>query len=191
MQTFDLDTVCAIVVKAREFQAKAAVVEPGPGSNPTDDRMIEVLEDHGDDPVQHELHRLIDDQKSELVRSMWLGRDDFDKSEWRSMRQETARLDPRRTSGYLIETPLLADYFEEGMAAFGLSWEDFERNRLQRTDAPRQSRSTRTGRPRRSSRSKTSSGSWSITSAARITGAPVAPNARSTSAAKPDGEAAV
>ena len=134
MQTLDLDTVCAIVVKAREFQAKDAVVEPDPGSNPTDDRMIEVLEDHGDDPVQHELHQLIDDlnddQKSELVRLMWLGRGDFDKSEWKSMRQETARLDPRRTAGYLIETPLLADYLEEGMAAFGLSCEDFARNRL-------------------------------------------------------------
>jgi hypothetical protein len=29
------------------------------------------------------------------------------------------RLDPRRTPDYLIETPLLADYLEEGLSAIG------------------------------------------------------------------------
>lgn len=134
MLALDLDTVCAIVVKAREFQAKEEVSDPDPGSNPSDDKMIEVLEDHGDDPVEEELHQCIDDlnddQKSELVRLMWLGRGDFDKSEWAAMRRETARLDPRRTAAYLVETPLLADYLEEGLAALGHSCAEFEKGRL-------------------------------------------------------------
>jgi hypothetical protein len=35
--------------------AKDVVTEPDPGSNPTDDGMLSVLEDHKDDPVVAEL----------------------------------------------------------------------------------------------------------------------------------------
>jgi hypothetical protein len=44
------DKVCFIVVKAREFDAKDVVTEPDPASNPSDDAMVSVLEDHEDDP---------------------------------------------------------------------------------------------------------------------------------------------
>ena len=49
------DKVCFIAIKAREFDVKDLVTEPDPGSNPTDDGMIAVLEDHPDDPVLREL----------------------------------------------------------------------------------------------------------------------------------------
>jgi hypothetical protein len=38
-----------------------AVTEPDAGSNASDDRMIAVLEDHGDDRVQEELTSFISD----------------------------------------------------------------------------------------------------------------------------------
>src|ERR1041385_5681011 len=40
------EKVCYIIVKAREFDAKDVVTDPDDGSNPTDDAMIAVLEDH-------------------------------------------------------------------------------------------------------------------------------------------------
>jgi hypothetical protein len=43
--------VCYIIVKAREFDAKDVVTDPDDASNPTDDAMVSVLEDHRDDPV--------------------------------------------------------------------------------------------------------------------------------------------
>ena len=54
------EKVCFIIVKAREFDAKDAVTEEDPGSNPTDDREAAVLEDHDDDPVVEELTGFID-----------------------------------------------------------------------------------------------------------------------------------
>ncbi len=117
------DFIRALIDKAHEFQAKVEVVEPNPGSNPADEDMREVLEDYADDPVYEEMHEMLadlnQDQLADLVTLMWLGRGDFTPAEWREKRREALRLDPRRTPDYLIETPLLADYLEEGLAALG------------------------------------------------------------------------
>ena len=127
MLQIDLPTICAIIARAREFHAKVEVVEPEPGSNPADEDMREVLEDYPDDPTEQELHRILGDlnvdQLADLTALMWLGRGDFDKSEWKARRTEALRLDARRAPDYLIETPLLADYLEEGLDALGLSCE--------------------------------------------------------------------
>src|SRR5258708_27722704 len=42
------EKVCFVVVKAREFDVKDVATTSDDGSNPTDDRMIEVLEDRPD-----------------------------------------------------------------------------------------------------------------------------------------------
>jgi hypothetical protein len=39
------ETVCYIIVKAREFGAKVEPDDPDSGSNPADDKEIDVLED--------------------------------------------------------------------------------------------------------------------------------------------------
>ena len=57
--TISPEKVCFIIIKAREFDAKEEVDEPDPGSNPSDDKDIEVLEDYGDDPVVEELTQFI------------------------------------------------------------------------------------------------------------------------------------
>ncbi|MGA8772105.1 MAG: hypothetical protein WB610_17255, partial [Rhodomicrobium sp.] len=53
------EKVCFIIVKAREFDVKDEVSEPDPGSNPSDDHDVAVLEDHDDDPVFEELTSFI------------------------------------------------------------------------------------------------------------------------------------
>lgn len=115
------DFLDVLIDKAHEFQVKVEVVEPDPGSNPSDEDMREVLEDYSDDPVHEELHEMLadlnQDQLADLVALVWLGRGDFTVSEWAEKRAEALRLDPRRTPDYLIETPQLADYLEEGLAA--------------------------------------------------------------------------
>jgi hypothetical protein len=50
-------------IKAKEFDAKDAVTEKAPGSNPSDDRDAAVLEDHGDAPVLEELNSLSEDEQ--------------------------------------------------------------------------------------------------------------------------------
>ena len=76
------EKVCFIVVKAREFDVKDVLTDPDDGSNATDDGMVEVLEDHPDDPVVQELTSFIaamsEDEQVDLVTLAWLGRGDGD-----------------------------------------------------------------------------------------------------------------
>ena len=131
--TISTEKVCFIIVKAREFDAEDSVTEPDPASNPTDDGDVSVLEDHDDDPVLQELTAFIDvlseDEQIDLVALTWLGRDDYEASDWATVRDEAARSYNRRTSSYLLGMPLLADFLEEGLSMLGRSCDDFAKDR--------------------------------------------------------------
>lgn len=124
------EKVCFIVVKAREFDVKDVVTDPDDASNASDDNMISVLEDHGDDPVANELRGFIDaldeDEQTDLVALAWLGRGDGTIDDWRELRAEAARAHNKRTASYLLGMPLLADHLEEALAQLGRSCDDFE-----------------------------------------------------------------
>jgi hypothetical protein len=124
------EKVVFLIEKAREFDAKDAPSKRDPGSNPSDDRMIEVLEDHPDDPVLQEMIGLInglnEDEKIDLVALMWMGREDFDVEEWDQVRGEAARAHNKRTARYLAGTPLLADYLANGLDQLGYSVSELE-----------------------------------------------------------------
>jgi hypothetical protein len=132
--TISPEKVCFIIVKAREFDVKDAVTEPDPGSNPTDDNETAVLEDHEDDPVLEELTSFIDalseDEQIDLVTLVWLGRDDYTASDWATVREEATRAHNKGTASYLLGTPLLGDFLEEGLSMMGYSCEEFEMGRL-------------------------------------------------------------
>lgn len=124
------ENVVYVIERAKEFGVKDAVTEPQPGSNPSDDGMIAVLEDHIDDPVREELEGFIDslseDEQIDLVALAWLGRDDFTADDWPDVRQEAAEAHNDRTGRYLLGMPLLADYLEAGLSALGYSVEAIE-----------------------------------------------------------------
>ena len=128
------EKVCFVVVKAREFDVKDVDTTLDDGSNPTDDRMIEVLEDRSDDPVDQELVAFIEamseDEQVDLVTLTWLGRGDGTLEEWAELRAEAARMHNGRTASYLLGVPLLPDYLEEALAEFGRSCEEFEKDHL-------------------------------------------------------------
>jgi hypothetical protein len=132
--TLSPEKVCFVIIKAREFDAKDETTEPDPGSNPSDDKDISVLEEHADDPVVEELTSLINslsvDEQIDLVTLMWLGRDDYSAGDWSEVRDEAIRAHNNRTAEYLIGTPLLGDFLEEGLSKLGYSCEEFEINRL-------------------------------------------------------------
>lgn len=132
--TISPEKVCFIILKAREFDAKDEVTDPDSGSNPTDDGDISVLEDHGDDPVEEELTSLIrslsEDEQIDLVALAWLGRDDYTAEDWPSVRADASRAHNRRTAEYLLGTPLLGDFLEEGLSMLGYSCADIEEDRL-------------------------------------------------------------
>jgi hypothetical protein len=128
------EKVCFLIIKAREFDAKDAVTDPDDGSNATDDSMISVLEDHGDDPVADEIRGLIramnEDEQIDLVALTWLGRGDGAIEDWGDLRAEAARAHNKRTAAYLLGIPLLSDYLEEALSQFGRSCDDVEMGHL-------------------------------------------------------------
>ncbi len=128
------EKVCYILVKARQFDAKDAVTDTDPASNPTDDAMIDVLEDRSDDATYDEVKSFVDalteDEQVDLVALAWLGRDDATLADWADLRHEALRVHNDRTAGYLLGMPQLSDYLEEGLSQFGRSCEEFEVGRL-------------------------------------------------------------
>ena len=123
------EKVCFFIVKAREFDVKDVVTDPDSGSNPADDAMISVLEDHEDDPTYQELRSYIgaltEDEQIDLVTLTWLGRGDGTVDEWDELRAEASRLHNKRTAAYLLGKPMLADHLEEALSQLGISCEDF------------------------------------------------------------------
>lgn len=132
--TISSESVCFIIIKAREFDAQDVVTDPDSGSNAADDKMASVLEAHSDDLTQKELvafiNALSDEEQAELVALLWLGRGDGTLEDWDDLRDEAQRQHNKRTAAYLLGEPLLSDHLEEGLSQFGLSCEDFEIDRL-------------------------------------------------------------
>ena len=134
MLQIDPQKVCYLIIKAREFDAKVEVVEPDPGSNPSDDGMRGVLEDYPDDPVDTEIRTLVDDmnddEQVDLVTLLWLGRSEGTADEWRALREEAAAAHSDHTADYLLGTPLLSDYLAEGLNKLGYDCSDVETEHL-------------------------------------------------------------
>ncbi len=62
---------------------------------------------------------------------MWIGRGDFEPSEWKDARAEAAGVGHKHVTRYLVHTPLLAgDYLAEAMAGLGYDLEDLEKDHL-------------------------------------------------------------
>ena len=117
-----------LIEKMREFDVKEGNSDPDSGSNPSDDKMVDVLEDNGDDPVVREIAGLInamsEDEQIDLVALMRLGRGDGTIEEWDDLRREAAEGRNKRTVSYLLGEPLVSDYLAEGLDAFGETWTD-------------------------------------------------------------------
>ncbi len=123
--TISAEKVAFLIEKTREFDAKEGVTDPASGSNATDDNMIDVLEDDGSDPVAQEITAFVnamsEDEKTDLVALMRLGRGDGGIDEWDELWRE-ARDTVHRPARYLLGEPLVSDYLAEGLSAFGIDW---------------------------------------------------------------------
>ncbi|MEM6683686.1 MAG: DUF3775 domain-containing protein [Pseudomonadota bacterium] len=118
-----VDKLSFIILKAREYDAKVA--PSGMNGNAEGDYSAAagLLEHHGDDSTRDEIHHLIDDlndeEAIELVALSWVGRGTFAAEDWDEARTIAAdEKGSHSTAEYLLGTPLIADYLEEGLAAF-------------------------------------------------------------------------
>jgi len=123
MLNINPETVCHIIEKAREFQAKEQVVIPDVPDSPADDWPLQVLAEHvGDLTYQEVVLAVTDlepDQQMTLVALMWVGRGDYAFDEWGDAVAYAEEHWTKHTAEYLIGHPQLADYLREGLDELG------------------------------------------------------------------------
>jgi hypothetical protein len=128
------EKVCFLIVKAREFDVQDVDTELEDGANATDDRMIDVLEESSDNPVEQEIRVFVaemdEEEKADLIGLLRLGRGDGTMEEWQAMRAEGMREHAGNVAAWLLGEPMLGDYLEEGLAQFGFTCAEFEIGRL-------------------------------------------------------------
>jgi hypothetical protein len=82
-----------------------------------------LAEEEEEDLTARELRALIEDlnvdEAAELVALAWVGRGDYDASEWSEALNAARQQSARRTARYLMGMPMLGDYLEEGLEALG------------------------------------------------------------------------
>ena len=127
-----LDTLCRIILRAREYEAQTASDYDG-GEDPdnVDDEKegtLSVLEDDLNDSVEEELRSafedLGEDQLAEVIAFTWVGQGTYEAADWDEAMTEAQDLVSDGSDGALselMEQPMLASVLESGLAAFDLS----------------------------------------------------------------------
>jgi hypothetical protein len=118
-----LETVCRIILRAREFETLVPESDPDEGSNPTDDGSVDELEDE-DNPTEEELRAIIDDladdEQAELIALAMVGAGVYDAAEW-SDALEAGAEEAVDAADWVLDQPTLSTDLEAGLAAFDLS----------------------------------------------------------------------
>jgi hypothetical protein len=124
-----LDTLCRIILRAREYEAQTPTDYDG-GESPdnVDDEeegTLSVLDDALNESVEEELTAVFEDlgedQLAEVVAFCWVGQGTYEASDWDEAMEEAQDLVAGGTKNAiteLMDMPMLASVLESGMAAF-------------------------------------------------------------------------
>lgn len=129
-----LETLCRIVIRAREYEAQTPTDYDGneAADNVDDDEegTLSVLDDAINDSVEEELRAafedLGEDQLAEVVAFCWVGQGTYDVGDWDEAMEEATDLSTGGSKAAieeLMDMPMLASVLEAGMAAFELTCE--------------------------------------------------------------------
>ena len=127
-----LDTLCRIILRAREYEAQTPTDYDGgeAAENVDDDEegTLSVLDDTINDSVEEELRAILEDlgedQLAEVLAFCWVGQGTYDAADWDEAMEEASALVTTGTDGAideLLDMPMLASVMESGLAAFELS----------------------------------------------------------------------
>ena len=117
------ETVRFIISKAHEFQTNDDVCFGEDTPSPFDAAILEFRGVNNESTTSQEFDSIINDlepdQQQSLVALMWVGRGDFSVDEWEEALLQARSSWTLHTAEYLLATPQLADYLEEGLALHG------------------------------------------------------------------------
>ena len=122
-----LETLCRIILRAREYEAQVPTDSDGNEApeNVDDDgeETLSVLDDNLNTGVEEELAAAIDDlaedQQAELLAFAWVGQGTYEATDWDEAIEEASEVG--NVVEELMEMPMLASVLESGMAAFDIS----------------------------------------------------------------------
>ena len=122
-----LETLCRIILRAREYEAQVPTdYDGGEAPENVDDEgeeTLSVLDDSINTAIEEELTAafddLADDQLAEVLAFCWVGQGTYDVSDWDEAMEEA--LSETDIAGQLMDMPMLASVLEAGMAAFEIS----------------------------------------------------------------------
>ena len=127
-----LDTLCRIILRAREYEAQTATdYDGGEAADNVDDEdegALSVLDDTINESVEEELtaafEDLGEDQLAEVIAFCWVGQGTYEAADWDEAMTEAQDLVNGGVEGAiaeLMDMPMLASVLESGLAAFDLS----------------------------------------------------------------------
>ena len=127
-----LDTLCRIILRAREYEAQTATdYDGGEAADNVDDEdegALSVLDDTINDSVEEELRAafedLGEDQLAEVIAFCWVGQGTYDAGDWDEALEEANDLTKDGSQAAideLMEMPMLASVLDAGLAAFDIS----------------------------------------------------------------------
>ena len=127
-----LDTLCRIILRAREYEAQTPTdYDGGEAADNVDDEdegALSVLDDTINDSVEEELKAILDDlgedQLAEVVAFSWVGQGTYEAADWDEAMEEATALASGGSEAAideLLDMPMLASVLEAGLAAFDLT----------------------------------------------------------------------
>lgn len=126
-----LDTLCRIILRAREYEAQTPTNYDGDETadnvDDTDEETLSVLDDAINTSVEEELKAVLDDlaedQLAEVLAFCWVGQGTYDPSDWDEAMDEAlaAAKDGDGPIDELMDMPMLASVLESGLAAFEIN----------------------------------------------------------------------
>jgi hypothetical protein len=123
--------ICNIIYKAREINIAEDLVLPEDEDNLSELEWKQILAEYQNDLSYLELKNLINDlepdQQKKVIALMYLGRGDFDRSEWQLALNQAVTVPVSNRADYLISKNMLADYLREGLAIFNYSCDEEDR----------------------------------------------------------------
>lgn len=124
--TVSLETICRLIVRARELEAQVPAIGNDDEDDPTDsDDPLAVLEDEANEAIEDEVRTLLedlaDDEVAEVLALALIGRGTFDASEWDDALEEVNEEGSEAIIDELLDMPMLTGYLDAGLAAFDLS----------------------------------------------------------------------
>lgn len=123
--TVSLESVCRIIVRARELEAQVPAEDVDEEEPADHDDEFAVLEDEVNESVEEEISAALDDlgedEIAEVLALAWVGRGTYDPSEWEEALEAANDRNAEKPADQLLDMPMLAAYLEAGLAAFDLS----------------------------------------------------------------------